>query len=212
MVDIEHVSLTINKNPILKNICLSVEQGEIVGFIGPNGSGKTMLMKCICGLNNRFTGKITVNGLLIGRETDFAPDTGFIIETPSFIPYYSGYQNLRLLAMVKHCIGEDEIVHAMELVGLDPGAKKMVKNYSLGMKQRLGIAQAIMENPRILILDEPMNGLDENGVGDIRSMLLRRKQEGNTIILASHSMEDIKILCDRIYRFRQGCVDLADDI
>lgn len=206
MIKLEHVSLTINKISILKDISFTVDKGEIAGFVGPNGSGKSMLMKCICGLNNRFTGDIFVDGKSIGKDVDFAPNTGFIIERPTFLPYYSGFKNLNLLAAVNHKIGRKEICDAMKQVGLNPDAKTLVKNYSLGMKQRLGLAQAIMENPDILILDEPMNGLDEAGIQDIRMMLLNRQETGNTIILASHNPEDIRILCNQVYRFVNGSV------
>ena len=206
MIELEHVSLTIKNIKILKDISFTVDKGEIVGFVGPNGSGKSMLMKCICGLNNRFTGSIIVDKKAIGRDVDFAPNTGFIIEKPTFLPYYSGYKNLALLAAVKGRIGEQEICDAMEKVGLNPKAKTPVKNYSLGMKQRLGLAQAIMEKPDILILDEPMNGLDAAGISDIRNMLLEGQKAGNTIILASHNPEDIKLLCNRVFTFENGSI------
>lgn len=206
MIELEHVSLTIKDVKILKDISFAVKKGEIVGFVGPNGSGKTMLMKCICGLNNRFAGSIVVDGRAVGRDMDFVPNAGFIIEKPTFLPYYSGYKNLALLAAVNDSAGTQEICDAMGKVGLDAKAKTPVKHYSLGMKQRLALAQAIMENPDILILDEPMNGLDAAGVSDIRNMLLERQAAGNTIILASHNPEDIKLLCNRVFVFENGSI------
>jgi len=161
MIRVKDVSLTINKQRILQEVSIQTEGGEAVGIIGGNGSGKTMLMKCICGFNRMFTGEIEVLGQRIGQDTEFPKSTGFIIEIPGFMPYLSGYENLKLLAGIRKEIGRKEICDYMELVGLEPENKKKVRKYSLGMKQRLGLAQALMENPQVLILDEPFNGLDK---------------------------------------------------
>ena len=139
-----------------------------------------------------------MDGKLLGRDVDFAPDTGIIIETPSFLPFKSGYSNLKDLASIRNLVGKDEIIQALQTVGLDPSSRKRVGKYSLGMRQRLGIAQAIMERPKLLLLDEPMNSLDVQGVEEIRSLLLKLKAEGTTIILASHNTEDIDLLCDTV--------------
>lgn len=163
-IEIKNASLQIKKDLILNNIDVTFEQGKIHGLIGRNGSGKTMLMKCICGFVKTTDGEIVVNEKRVGKDIDFPENIGFIIETPGFIPYYSGYKNLMLLAGLNHVAGKEEVIKAMEAVGLDYRLKRSVKKYSLGMRQRLGLAQAIMENPSILILDEPFNGLDKDGV------------------------------------------------
>lgn len=204
MVKVKNLELIINKNHILNNINVEFEKGKITGLVGRNGSGKTMLMKCICGFVKKTSGEIFVNGKQIGKDVDFSENTGVIIETPGFIPFYSGYRNLKLLADLKGVIGKSEIYKTMRTVGLDPELKRHVSKYSLGMRQRLGIAQAIMERPTLLILDEPMNGLDTDGVEDVRKLLLDLKNDGTTVILASHTKEDIEILCDRVYEMSRG--------
>lgn len=204
MITVKNVSLSIKKTEILKDISVEFELGKIHGLIGRNGSGKTMLMKCICGFVRPTSGEITVNEKRIGKDCDFPKNIGVIIETPGFIPYYSGYKNLRLLADLNKKIGSKEIKKAMLQVGLDPELKRHVKKYSLGMRQRLGLAQAIMENPDLLILDEPMNGLDKDGVADVRKYLLDLKEEGKTILIASHSAEDIDVLCDTVCEMDKG--------
>ena len=207
MITIENVNLTIKNVEILKDINVSFEKGKIHGLIGRNGSGKTMLMKCITGFVKPTSGTITVDGDVIGKDTDFPEDVGIIIETPQFIPYYSGYKNLQTLANLKRKIGNEEIVEAIKLVGLDPDMKRHVKKYSLGMKQRLGIAQAIMEYPSLLVLDEPMNGLDKDGVKDVREILLKMKTQKKTILISSHYAEDIEILCDTVHEMDKGCIE-----
>lgn len=208
IIDVKNVSLKIKDNEILDSVNLQCEQGKIYGIIGRNGSGKTMLMKCICGFVHPTQGEIFVLNQRIGKDTDFIPDAGIIIETPGFIPYYSGIKNLQLLASIQGKIKTPEIKKIMETVGLDPGMKRSVKKYSLGMRQRLGLAQAIMENPKILILDEPFNGLDKEGVADMRTYLLKLKEEGKTILLSSHSSEDIKLLCDEVNEMEHGRLSL----
>ena len=198
IININNLSLKIGKNIILTNINVSFENGKIHGLIGRNGSGKTMLMKCICGFIKPTDGTVFVADKQIGKDCDFPESVGIIIETPGFIPYYSGFKNLKLLADLKRKIGREQIKKVMEQVGLDPELKRHVKKYSLGMRQRLSLAQAIMEDPDLLILDEPMNGLDKDGVGDMRKYLLNLKEQGKTIIIASHSAEDIEILCDTV--------------
>ncbi|MEY8237159.1 ATP-binding cassette domain-containing protein [Lachnospiraceae bacterium 66-29] len=206
MIQIENLSLTLQKIDILKDINLSLENGKIHGLIGRNGSGKTMLMKCICGFVHPTVGTIQIDGKYVGKDMDFPEDMGVIIETPEFISYMSGFRNLQLLAKGRKCIGDKEIYDVMKKVNLDPKNSIHVKKYSLGMKQRLGIAQAIMEHPKLLVLDEPFSALDEDGVRDMREMLLQMKQSGVTIILSSHNAEDIKVLCDNVYRLQKGCL------
>ncbi|MGN0648911.1 MAG: ATP-binding cassette domain-containing protein [Oscillospiraceae bacterium] len=204
MIQVHNVDLIIKKTHILQGVSVSFEKGKIHGLIGRNGSGKTMLMKCICGFVKPISGEIIVAGKRIGKDCDFPDNTGIIIETPGFIPYYSGYKNLKLLADLRGKITSDDIRKTMEQVGLDPNLKRHVRKYSLGMRQRLGLAQAIMENPDLLILDEPMNGLDKDGVSDMRKYLLNLKEQGKTILIASHSAEDIDVLCDTVYEMDKG--------
>lgn len=204
MIEVKNVSVTIGKNRILQDISVTFEKGKIHGLIGRNGSGKTVLMKCICGFMKPTSGAVFVEGKQIGKDVDFVPDAGVIIETPGFVPFYSGYKNLHILAELNRRIGREEIEDAMRTVGLDPGLKRHVKKYSLGMRQRLGIAQAIMEKPQLLILDEPFNGLDKEGVEQMRTYFLKLKEEGVTILLTSHTSEDIKLLCDTVTEMEKG--------
>ncbi|MBQ9868525.1 MAG: ATP-binding cassette domain-containing protein [Ruminococcus sp.] len=204
IITVKNVCLTIGKTQILKQINVEFDEGRIHGLIGRNGSGKTMLMKCICGFIKVSKGEITVDGKHVGKDVDFPKDMGIIIETPGFIPYYSGYKNLKLLAGLNNKIGKQEVREAMQKVGLDPDLKRHVKKYSLGMRQRLGLAQAIMEDPKILVLDEPFNGLDKDGVKEMREYLLSYKQQGKTILICSHSAEDIAVLCDTVHEMDKG--------
>ena len=206
MVVLENVSKSFKDKTVLQRTDLTIESGRITGFIGRNGSGKTVLFKLICGLMLPTTGTVTVDGVRIGKDRDFAPDTGVLIETPSFISYESGLRNLRDLAAIQKKITVDQVRDAIRLVGLDPDDKKRVGKYSLGMRQRLGIAQAIMENPSLIILDEPMNGLDKEGVEDMRILFAKLRDEGKTILLASHAAEDIDILCDSVYELDNGTI------
>lgn len=204
IIDVRDVNLTIGKTQILKNISVSFEEKLIHGLIGRNGSGKTMLMKCISGFIRPTSGEVEVDGKIVGEDIDFPDDLGIIIETPGFIPYYSGYRNLRLIAGLNKKIGKEKVRESMVKVGLDPNLKRHVKKYSLGMRQRLGLAQAIMEDPKLLILDEPFNGLDKDGVVQMREYLLSYKQQGKTILICSHSAEDIDILCDTVHEMDKG--------
>ncbi len=204
IIEVKNITLTIKKQVILDDVSIACEEGKIYGLIGRNGSGKTMLMKSICGFIRPEKGEIYVLGKRIGRDTDYAKDTGIIIETPGFIGYYSGFKNLKMLSDINKKIDDGKIREVMNFVGLDPDMKKGVRKYSMGMRQRLGLAQAIMEEPKILILDEPMNGLDREGVTDMRKYLLKLKEEGKTILLSSHSAEDISVLCDKVYEMEHG--------
>lgn len=208
IIQVKNLDLTINKTEILKKVCVTFEKGKIHGLIGRNGSGKTMLMKCLCGFVKPTGGEITVNSRQVGRDCDFPENIGIIIETPGFIPYYSGYKNLKLIADLNKKITPEQIKKAMTQVGLDPELKRHAVKYSLGMRQRLGLAQAIMENPDILILDEPMNGLDKEGVEDMRRYLLDFRKQGKTIIIASHSTEDIEVLCDTVSEMDKGMLKI----
>ncbi len=203
-IEVDHVSKKFGKDTALYDVCLDMEQGKAYGICGNNGSGNTVLMKCICGFLPVTEGKVFVAGKQIGAEIDFPESIGVIIETPGFLTNLSGRKNLEILAGLRGKISKTEICAAMERAGLNPNLKKAVSKYSLGMRQRLGIAQAIMENPDLLVLDEPFNGLDKHGVSDIRKILSGLKEQGKTILLASHNSEDIRILCDRVYEMDGG--------
>lgn len=202
VIELEHVNKKFGSQVALDNINLSCESGKIYGFIGYNGSGKTVLFKCICGLMKVDSGNIRVSGKPIGEE--MIRDAGIIIENPAFLSNLSGKKNLELLYMLNHKRDNEQIRQVMEKVGLDYKSGKKVKNYSLGMRQRLAIGQAIMENPQILILDEPMNGLDIEGIQEVRKILLELKKQDKVILLASHNREDIEVLCDEVYEMNQG--------
>lgn len=203
---IQNVTKEFKKQLVLNDISINFNMGKIYGIIGRNGSGKTVLMKCICGLLSTSSGTITVNGKVIGKDIDFPENIGFIIENPGFLQSYSGLKNLKYLASIKKKIDDDKIREFIKLVGLNPDDKKAVGKYSLGMRQRLGIAQALMENPDIIILDEPMNALDNVGVDEIRSVILKMKEQGKLIIIASHIREDIEVLCDEVYEMNEGTI------
>ena len=204
IVCVDHVSKRFGKETVLKDVSLTVEEGEIVGIVGRNGSGKTVLFKMICGFFTPDEGRITVDDKVLGKDVEVPEEIGSIIETPGFLNSFSGYRNLKFLADIRGKIGKTQIRKAMELVGLDPDSKKKVGKYSLGMRQRLGIAQAVMEDQKLLILDEPMNGLDNHGVDAMRDLFMRLKIKGKTILIASHNREDIDILCDRVFQMDHG--------
>ena len=204
IIEISHVTKKYGAATVLNDVNISFEKGKIHGLIGRNGSGKTMLMKCICGFVPVTQGSVTVNGKKIGKDIDVPENLGAIIETPGFLNNYSGYNNLKFLAGINKKIGREQIREAISFVGLDPDSKKHVGRYSLGMRQRLGLAQAIMENPDILLLDEPMNGLDKHGVKEMRELFKSLAQQGKTIIMANHSAEDIDVLCDTVCEMYLG--------
>lgn len=203
-IELEKVSRRFGQEEVLKELTWSLEAGQVYGIVGNNGSGKTVLMKCICGFLPVTSGVIKVGGRQIGKDVDFPEGLGVIIETPGFLTGLSGKRNLEILAELRGQVGEEKICQVLEKVGLDPSMKKPVGKYSLGMRQRLGIAQAIMEDPEFLILDEPFNGLDHRGAAEIRKILLEQKEQGKTILLASHNGEDIRILCDRVFEMDGG--------
>jgi len=191
---------------VFQHVTASFSGGKIYGLIGRNGSGKTMLLKSICGLVRLSEGTISVDGKQIGAAIDVPASVGAIIEVPGFLPQLSGFANLKYLARLKGQIDDTKIRDTIRRVGLDPDSRKHVGKYSLGMRQRLGIAQAIMEDPDILLLDEPMNGLDAQGVQDMKQLLCELRSAGKTIILASHHADDIDELCDIVYKMEDGCL------
>ena len=204
IVSVQNVSKDFGAERVLHNVTRNFEAGRIHGIVGNNGSGKTVLMKCVCGFLIPTEGKIFVNGRQVGKDMDFPPDLGLIIETPGFLPQASGIKNLEILASLNKKIGLSEVAAAIRRVGLDPNLKKPVGKYSLGMRQRLGIAQAIMEDPGLLVLDEPLNGLDKHGAKEMRELLKGLKAEGKTILLASHNQYDIDELCDTVCEMDAG--------
>jgi ABC-2 type transport system ATP-binding protein len=202
-LEIMNVTKRYGKATVLHNVSASFEAGKIHGIIGRNGSGKSVLFKCICGFTPIDLGQIAVMGRHVSGSA--APsEIGAVIEAPGFINSVSGLENLRLLASINKKADEARIQEVLELVGLLNQSKKRVSKYSMGMKQRLGIAQAIMEDPEVIILDEPMNGLDKSGVEEIRRLMLRLKERGKTILLASHNSEDISTLCDTVCEMDNG--------
>lgn len=203
-IEIKNVKKYFKNNKALDDVSMSLEKGKIYGIIGRNGSGKTVLLKLICGIMKMTEGSIEIDGKRIGKDINIPDNVGVIIENPGFIKEYSGMDNLKFLAGLSGKYSKESLEKLMEQVGLDPKEKKRVANYSLGMRQKLGIAQAIMGNPDILILDEPTNGLDKKSVEEFRKLMLEFKEQGKTILLASHSSEDIKILCDRVYELDAG--------
>lgn len=203
-VVVDRVTKRFGEEMVLKETTMTMKRGKVYGIVGNNGSGKTVLMKCICGFLPVTSGSICVGQKYIGRDTDFPESLGLIIETPGFLTEYTGRKNLEILADLKRKVSGKGIRECLQKVGLDPDLKKPVSKYSLGMRQRLGIAQAIMENPEFLILDEPFNGLDKKGTADIRAILLELKKQGKTILLASQNSMDIDILCDEVYEMDAG--------
>ena len=207
-ISVQNVSKSFRQERVLKSVTRDFEKGKIHGIVGNNGSGKTVLMKCICGFLIPTEGEVIVNGKRVGKDVDFPHDMGLIIETPGFLPNMTGVKNLEILASLNKKIGLEEIAAAIRRVGLDPLMKKPVGKYSLGMRQRLGIAQAIMEDPTLLILDEPLNGLDKHGVREMRQLIKGLKEQGKTILLASHNQGDIDELCDTVCEMDAGVMTM----
>ena len=207
-ISVRNVCKDFGQVRVLKSVSRDFEAGKIHGIVGNNGSGKTVLMKCICGFLLPTEGMVLVNGKRVGKDVDFPSDLGIIIETPGFLPNITGVKNLEILASLNKKIGLADIADSIRRVGLDPQSKTPVGKYSLGMRQRLGITQAIMENPSLLILDEPMNGLDKHGVAEMRKLIKGLKNEGKTILLASHNQGDIDELCDTVCEMDAGIMTM----
>lgn len=202
-INLKNITKIIQGNEIIKNVNLDFESGNIYGIVGGNGCGKSILLKVISGLSNPTQGTISINKTTL-KKGDFPKNMGILINTPGLLLEYSAIQNLTFLASINKKISINDIRNTLDLVGLNPEDKRKIKNYSLGMKQKVGIAQAIMENPDIIILDEPMNALDEESVNNIRKIILDLKNKGKLIIITSHNKEDINILCDYIYKIDNG--------
>lgn len=191
---------------IIDHVSLKMESGKVVGLKGVNGSGKTMLMRLICGLIVPTSGSITINGKRLGKDITFPESVGILIENPAFLDAYSGFENLKLLASIKNRIGAEKIREVLALVGLDPQDKKKYRKYSLGMKQRLGIAAAVMEEPDIVVLDEPTNALDSDGVEMFKKVLQREKERGALVIISCHDLSTLQELSDEIYLMESGAL------
>ena len=211
VIRVMDVSKSFGEETVLHHISYDFKEGRIYGIVGNNGSGKTVLMKCICGFLIPDSGEITVNYKRIGKDMDFPPDTGIIIETPGFLPNLTGMRNLELLASLRKKIDKKAVAEAIRAVGLDPEMKKPVSKYSLGMRQRLGIAQALMEDPSLLILDEPFNAMDKASMEEVHDLLQQFKRDGKTIILASHSATDIEKACDIVYEMENGNLNMIQN-
>lgn len=207
-IELHGLKKVFGQDTVLRGIDRDFERGKIHGVVGNNGSGKTVMFKCICGFLQPTEGYVLVDGKRIGRDVDFPEDIGLIIETPGFLPQLSGIRNLEILASLKRKISLRQAADAMRRVGLDPISPKPVGKYSLGMRQRLGIAQAIMEEPSLLILDEPMNGLDKHGVAEMRELFRSLAVDGRTILLASHNAADIEALCDTVCEMDAGVMTM----
>lgn len=196
----------------LNGVSITFRKNEIHGLIGRNGSGKTLLLKCICGLISLSSGEIRIDGVKIQRDRALPLNIGAIIEQPGFLPHYSGYENLKKLASIKGITPKQSILDAMNQVGLDSASRKWVSKYSAGMRQRLGIAQAIMEDQSLLLLDEPMNGLDNAGVHAMRALIKQLNESGKTIILTSHNPQDIECLCNTVCEMEAGNLSFISGI
>ena len=203
-LQLKNICKTIGSAEILKHIDLEMEPGKIYGLRGKNGSGKTMLMRTICGLILPTEGEVIINGEKLGKDISFPRSIGALIENPGFIADYSGMKNLEVLASIQNRIGKEEIAVGMEELGLDPNDKKKFKKYSLGMKQKLGIVAAVMENPDIIVLDEPLNALDEKTVKTVKDILLRHKERGALIIISCHDREELEFLSDEVFVIEAG--------
>lgn len=207
-VVLDHLCKSIKKKEVLRDISYSFEEGKIYGLYGRNGSGKTMLLRAVCGLVFPTSGTIDIDGKRLHQEISVPPSVGVIIENTELLPQYDALTNLKILAKIKKIVSEEEIKETIRMVGLDPESRQKVKAYSLGMRQKLAIAQAIFEKPELLLLDEPTNALDENSVINIRELFLKLREKGTTIIIASHNKEDLSVLADETLYINQGKLEV----
>lgn len=211
VININNATKYIKKALILDNVTLEFHSGRIYGLQGPNGSGKTMLMRLACGLIRPTSGAVYIDGKKLGKDMDFPASLGLLIENPAFLPNYTGLKNLELLAGIQKRVGTAEVRQAIRDAGLDPDDRRKFRKYSLGMKQRLGIAAAIMERPELILLDEPTNALDESGVAQICGLIRRERERGALILLACHDARILEGLADEVYTVYDGKVERKDD-
>lgn len=204
IINVENVSKIIRGNSVIEHISMELASGKVFGFRGINGSGKTMLMRLIAGLIYPTKGQITVDNKILGRDINFPENMGLLIENPAFLENYSGFANLKLLSSIQDKIDDKQIRRTLERVGLEPDSKKKYKKYSLGMKQKLGIAAAVLEKPELLILDEPANALDEEGVERLKKIVQEEKERGALIILSCHDAYLLEEMSDVIYLLQDG--------
>lgn len=209
-IEVENYTKIIKGVTILDNVTITFESGKCYGLKGKNGSGKTMLMRAVCGLIHPTKGHVSINGEILGKDISFPRSIGILIENPAFISNYTGLKNLELLASIKNEIGTEEIRKTIESVGLEPDDKRKYRKYSLGMKQKLGIAAAFMEKPDIIILDEPINAIDESGVGKVKELIAEAKERGAVIITACHDAEELEELSDEIICISEGRISEND--
>lgn len=211
MIKLENINKNIKKKVILKNVNYSFKEGHIYGLYGCNGSGKTMILRTLCGLLIPNEGKVVIDEKILHKDISFPPSVGIVIENMELLPQYSAFENLKILSEIKKVATDDDIRSAIEKVGLDPDSKMKVKKFSLGMRQRLNIAQAVFEKPDIILLDEPTNALDEESVKKIYELLFKEKERGAIIIIASHSKEDLNELCDTTVKVVDGSLDVPKE-
>lgn len=203
-IKVSNLTKILSKRTILDNISLEMDKGITYGLQGKNGAGKTMLMRAICGLIIPTKGEVFINNEIIGKDVSFPKNTGVLIENPGFIANYSGFKNLKLLASIQNIIDDNKIINILSRLDLDPYDNKKFKKYSLGMKQKLGIAAALMEDPDIIILDEPINALDEASVNIVKDMLSEHKKRGALVIVSCHDREELELLSDKIFILENG--------
>ena len=203
-IEIKNYTKILSNATVLNNISIKMDRGKVYGFQGYNGSGKTMLMRAICGLISPTKGEVIIDGKPLGKNNSFPESIGILIENPGFLPYYSGFENLKIIAQIKKHISDETIRKTMSKLGLDPYDRKKFGKYSLGMKQKLGIAAAIMEEPEIVILDEPFNALDEKSATIVGNEILNLREKGKLVILACHDSKELEYLCDEIFVIEEG--------
>ena len=211
IIEIKNLCKNIKNKTILDNINLTLSDSFIYGFYGKNGSGKTMIFRAISGLITPSQGIIEINGDIVVNSVSQYLNVGALIETPRFWNNYTAFENLKSLSLIRKIINDEDIINTLSRVGLDPNSKEKVKNFSLGMKQKLGIAQAIMEKPDLLILDEPPNALDEESIDNIRKILIEEKNRGAIILIASHNKDDINLLCDKKFKIVKGKIEVNNN-
>lgn len=204
IIDVEGITKKFQNEPVLKDVSLKVPSGQVVGISGHNGSGKSVLLRIICGFMRPDQGQVTIRQQVVGQQIEFPDRTGILIDGVGFINHLSGFCNLKLLAMIRNRISDEQIRDSMKIVGLDPDNKVSVAKYSTGMRQRLGLAQAIMEAPDLLILDEPTSNIDREGTTEIQALLRQLATTGNTILLTSHSAQELNDICHQVYELERG--------